>query len=96
MFYVDLVFLVLGPIVGKTIVKEISGISDKSYRSEDETFSDAVTEFSDSGISPGLEEHPEGVKSLRSNVKRVDDELLKADSTGGIYARSMASQMCCI
>ncbi|XP_009601419.1 uncharacterized protein [Nicotiana tomentosiformis] len=76
------------PIVGKTIVKEISGISDKSYRSEDETFSDAVTEFSDSGISPGLEEHPEDVKSLRSNVKRVDDELLKADSTGGISGSS--------
>ncbi|XP_009769780.1 uncharacterized protein [Nicotiana sylvestris] len=71
------------PIVGKTIVKEISGISDKSYRSEDETFSDAVTEFSDSGISPGLEERPEGVKNLSTNVKRVDDELLKTDSTGG-------------
>nr|XP_016436389.1 PREDICTED: uncharacterized protein LOC107762537 isoform X2 [Nicotiana tabacum] len=71
------------PIGGKTIVKEISGISDKSYRSEDETFSDAVTEFSDSGISPGLEERPEGVKSLSTNVKRVDDELLKANSTGG-------------
>ncbi|XP_019235965.1 PREDICTED: uncharacterized protein LOC109216274 isoform X2 [Nicotiana attenuata] len=71
------------PIGGKTIVKEISGISDKSYRSEDETYSDAVTEFSDSGISPGLEECPEGVKNLSMNVKRVDDELLKADSIGG-------------
>nr|XP_016436390.1 PREDICTED: uncharacterized protein LOC107762537 isoform X3 [Nicotiana tabacum] len=76
------------PIGGKTIVKEISGISDKSYRSEDETFSDAVTEFSDSGISPGLEERPEGVKSLSTNVKRVDDELLKANSTGGISGSS--------
>ncbi|XP_019235966.1 PREDICTED: uncharacterized protein LOC109216274 isoform X3 [Nicotiana attenuata] len=76
------------PIGGKTIVKEISGISDKSYRSEDETYSDAVTEFSDSGISPGLEECPEGVKNLSMNVKRVDDELLKADSIGGISGSS--------
>ncbi|MCD7472187.1 hypothetical protein HAX54_013195 [Datura stramonium] len=67
----------------KTSVKDVGGIGDKSYRSEDETFSDAVTEFSDSGISPGLEERPEGVKNLNTNVKKSDDELLKADAIGG-------------
>ncbi|XP_049344464.1 uncharacterized protein LOC125808845 [Solanum verrucosum] len=71
------------PIGKKTSVKDGSS-GDKSYRSEDETFSDAVMEFSDSGISPGMEERPEGVKSLNTNVKKVDDELLKADAIGGI------------
>ncbi|XP_060181938.1 uncharacterized protein LOC132611534 isoform X1 [Lycium barbarum] len=55
--------------------------SVKSYRSEDETYSDAVTEFSDSGISPGMEERPE-------SFKKIDDELLKADATGGISGSS--------
>ncbi|XP_055813947.1 uncharacterized protein LOC129883323 [Solanum dulcamara] len=71
------------PIGRKTSVKDGSS-GDKSYRSEDETFSDAVTEFSDSGISPGMEEPLEGVKSMNINVKKVDDELMKADSIGGI------------
>uniref|UniRef100_A0A0V0IWW6 Putative dentin sialophosphoprotein-like n=1 Tax=Solanum chacoense TaxID=4108 RepID=A0A0V0IWW6_SOLCH len=31
-----------------------------------------------------MEERPEGVKSLNTNVKKVDDELLKADAIGGI------------
>ncbi|XP_015088046.1 uncharacterized protein LOC107031257 [Solanum pennellii] len=71
------------PIGKKTSVKNGSS-GDKSYRSEDETFSDAFMEFSDSGISPGMEERPESVKSLNMNVKKVDDELLKADAIGGI------------
>ncbi|CAN4120867.1 unnamed protein product [Withania somnifera] len=67
----------------KTNVKDVSSIGDKSYRSEDETFSDAVTEFSDTGISPGMEERLEGVKSLDTNVKKVVDELLNANAIGG-------------
>lgn len=71
------------PIGKKTSVTD-GNSGDKSYRSEDETFSDAVMEFSDSGTSPGMEERPEGVKSLNTNVERIDDELLKADAIGGI------------
>lgn len=67
----------------KTSVKDVGSSGDKSYRSEDETFSDAVMEFSDCGISPGMEECPEGVKSLNTNVKKVVDELLNADAIGG-------------
>lgn len=74
--------LVLGPIGKKISVKNGSS-GDKSYRSEDETFSDAFMEFSDSGISPGMEERLESVKSLNMNVKKDDDELLKGDAIGG-------------
>ncbi|KAL3329384.1 hypothetical protein AABB24_036464 [Solanum stoloniferum] len=70
--------------IGKKISVKDGSSGDKSYRSEDETFSDAVMEFSDSGSSPGMEGRPEGVKSLNTNVKKVDDELLKADAIGGI------------
>lgn len=38
--------------------KPSGGIGEKSNRSEDEFFSDAVTEFSDTGFSPGIEERP--------------------------------------
>ncbi|KAM3357111.1 putative protein isoform X1 [Capsicum galapagoense] len=67
----------------KTSVKEVGGIGDKSYRSEDETFSDAVTEFSDCGINLVMEERPEGVKSLNTNVQKIDDDV-KANAIGGI------------
>lgn len=36
-------------------------------------FSDAVTEFSDSGYSPGNEEHLEGVKELNEHVDSIAD-----------------------
>ncbi|TMW86663.1 hypothetical protein EJD97_021041 [Solanum chilense] len=70
--------------IGKKISVKNGSSGDKSYRSEDETFSDAFMEFSDSGISPGMEERPESVKVLNMNVKKVDDELLKADAIGGM------------
>lgn len=46
-------------LVGKSDCEKPSGgIGEKSNRSEDEFFSDAVTEFSGSGFSPGIEERP--------------------------------------
>ncbi|KAJ8530780.1 hypothetical protein K7X08_023661 [Anisodus acutangulus] len=66
--------------------------SVKSYQSEDETFSDAVTEFPDSGISPGMEERPGSVKHLSTNVIKIDDELLKANATGDISGSSNDTQ----
>lgn len=53
-------------------------------------FSDAVAEFSDSGISPGSEEQLEDVKEFEKNVQKtvVDDDIysigtLKADADCG-------------
>jgi hypothetical protein len=40
----------------------------KSSRSEDELFSDAVTEFSDNAVSPLLEERLKSVKQLDKNA----------------------------
>lgn len=54
-------------------------------------FSDAVTEFSDSGFSPGIEEPLEGVKELDKNVPitvlgdRGGFQLLKDDAIAGEY-----------
>lgn len=62
------------------------GVGGRSSRSEDEVFSDAVTEFSDSGCSPGIEEPLEGVKELDKNVQRTVEgdrggfQLLKVDA----------------
>lgn len=56
----------------------ISGrIGEKSPKSEDDVFSDAVTDFSDSGFSPKLEEHVESVGELGKNLeqKSVEDDL---------------------
>lgn len=99
-------FGVLGPNDKKTSVKEVGDIGDKSYRSEDETFSDAVTEFSDCGINLVMEERPEGVKSLNTNVQKIDDDV-KSNAIGGkhqgkwsfmfIYVEDqMVSQVCCV
>ncbi|KAG5588826.1 hypothetical protein H5410_049260 [Solanum commersonii] len=70
--------------IGKKLSVKDGSSGDKSYRSEDETFSDAVMEFSDSGIISGMEERPEGVKCLNTNVNKVDDELMTADAIEGI------------
>ncbi|CAA2933734.1 to-interacting 1 [Olea europaea subsp. europaea] len=64
------------------------GASEKSNRSEDEMFTDAVAEFSDSGVSPGLDERLESV-SDKSVEKGVVDELnsnqlMKSDETAKI------------
>lgn len=57
-------------------------------------FSDAVAEFSDSGISPGSEEQLEDVKELEKTVKKtVDDDIystgtLKVDADCGKHDMS--------
>ncbi|XP_011084139.1 uncharacterized protein LOC105166467 isoform X1 [Sesamum indicum] len=59
-----------------------SGAGEKSNRSEDDVFSDAVTEFSDSGISPRLEERFESVRGLdkRMEQKSVEGDLYRTES----------------
>ena len=47
------------------------GIGERSNRMEDEVFSDAVTEFSDSGISPGIEQVLEDARESITNVEKV-------------------------
>ncbi|XP_017236351.1 uncharacterized protein LOC108209769 [Daucus carota subsp. sativus] len=62
--------------------RSIAGVGERSYRSEDEVFADAVAEFSDSGMSPASEERQlEDVKELEKNVSMtvVDDDVF---STG--------------
>ncbi|KAK1356403.1 hypothetical protein POM88_049659 [Heracleum sosnowskyi] len=78
--------------------RSIAGIGERSYRSEDEVFSDAVAEFSDSGMSPGSEEQLEDVKELEKNVQKtvVDDDIysigtLKVDADSD-SANPMGSQ----
>ncbi|KAA8548343.1 hypothetical protein F0562_000027 [Nyssa sinensis] len=54
---------------------------------KDELFSDAVTEFSDSGRVQGLEEHLEGGRQLDKNVEKIVEgdwgtsQFLKVDAT---------------
>ncbi|KAK6161622.1 hypothetical protein DH2020_005003 [Rehmannia glutinosa] len=56
------------------------GVGWKSNRSEDDVYSDAVTEFSDSGISPRLEERFE---SVSTNVdKNTEQKSLEGDLYG--------------
>ncbi|KAL0382872.1 UNVERIFIED_CONTAM: hypothetical protein Scaly_0574500 [Sesamum calycinum] len=59
-----------------------SGAGEKSNRSEDDVFSDAVTEFSDSGISPRLEERFESVRGLDKSMeqKSVEGDLYRTES----------------
>ncbi|XP_027081855.2 uncharacterized protein, partial [Coffea arabica] len=59
------------PKMEKGSVKEVgsgAGIGLKSSKSEDDVFSDAVTEFSDSGISPSIEERLESVREVDNTV----------------------------
>ena len=76
--------------------RSIAGVGERSYRSEDEVFADAVAEFSDSGISPASEEQLEDVKELEKNVSTtvVDDDVfstgtLKLDDVCGKKDRVM-------
>ncbi|KAK4435809.1 hypothetical protein Salat_0744400 [Sesamum alatum] len=59
-----------------------SGAGEKSNKSEDDVFSDAVTEFSDSGISPRLEERFESVRGLDKSMeqKSVEGDLYGSES----------------
>ncbi|PIN19072.1 hypothetical protein CDL12_08241 [Handroanthus impetiginosus] len=58
------------------------GVGGKSNKSEDDMFSDAVTEFSDSGISPHLEEQFKSVRGVDKSVeeKSVESDLYPNDS----------------
>lgn len=55
-------------------------IGDKSNKSEDDVYSDAVTDFADSGVSPRLEEHFESAKELN---KSMDQKGVEGDLHGG-------------
>ncbi|KAK2980441.1 hypothetical protein RJ640_013995 [Escallonia rubra] len=59
--------------IEKRSTKEMvnGGVGELSNRSEDEVFSDAVTEFSDSGFSPATGEKSEGIKELDKDVKKT-------------------------
>ncbi|KAL3619948.1 hypothetical protein CASFOL_034860 [Castilleja foliolosa] len=64
------------------------GVGARSNKSEDDVFSDAVTEFSDSGISPRLEERFESVRELDTILeqKRLEahlngNETINVDTT---------------
>ncbi|KAI4344904.1 hypothetical protein L6164_012086 [Bauhinia variegata] len=60
-------------VLEKGINEKGSGkIGDKLNRSEDEVFSDAVADFSDSGLSPGIEERFHESSDSAINVETVD------------------------
>ncbi|KAA8527881.1 hypothetical protein F0562_035250 [Nyssa sinensis] len=79
------------PKIDNRSIKEISsgGIGERSNRSEDEVFSDAVAEFSESGFSPGprFEERLEGGIELDKNMEKIVEgdpgtsQLVKVDAT---------------
>lgn len=74
------------------------GVGGKSNRSEDDVFSDAVTEFPDSGISPRLEERFDNVrgldKSIEQKVLEGDSGLVKVDETAGKYLKACMFESC--
>lgn len=55
-------------------------VGDKSNKSEDDVYSDAVTDFSDSGISPSLETRFE---SVREPNKIMEQKGVEGDLHGG-------------
>ncbi|VFQ79268.1 unnamed protein product [Cuscuta campestris] len=70
-------------IEGKSL-KEVAGSCQSATRSEDEHFSDAMAEFSDSGLSPGMDEGSEVVRKLVRDVEKFEEEgdgLLKVDAS---------------
>lgn len=54
--------------------KPSGGIGEKSNRSGDELFSDAVTEFSDCGFSPGIEERPKDATVAATDVRKSSEK----------------------
>lgn len=88
----------------KGITKELGGSGGtgllRSCKSEDEVFSDAVTEFSDSGIGPSMEERLERVGQLEKNVGKElvyelnDSQQTKDDGTDGKQLMSPAILHC--
>lgn len=49
------------------------GVGERSNRSEDEVFSDAVAEFLDGGSARGIEEHPQDVKEPATKVETISE-----------------------
>lgn len=56
--------------------KRRSGIGERSNRSEDDVFSDAVTEFPDGGFTPGTEEKLMGARAAVTRVASVNETEL--------------------
>lgn len=77
------------------------GESGKSNKSEDDVFSDAAMEFSDSGISPQLEAHFDSVresgKSSEHNTGMDGDvygnEELEIKETAGKHMKDLFSML---
>ncbi|KAL6527978.1 hypothetical protein OROHE_014928 [Orobanche hederae] len=63
-----------------------SGVGVMSNKSEDDVFSDAVTEFSDSGISPRLEDRFESVRDKSMEHKRLEADLSGSESLNVVDA----------
>ncbi|KAL6582179.1 hypothetical protein OROMI_006193 [Orobanche minor] len=63
-----------------------SGVSVMSNKSEDDVFSDTVTEFSDSGISPRLEDRFESVRDKSMEHKRLEADLCGSESLNVVDA----------
>ncbi|XP_073048768.1 uncharacterized protein [Primulina eburnea] len=67
------------PTIEKSNVKESNsdgGVRLRSYKSEDDVFSDAVTDFSESGISPSLEER---IEVIREDDKKIEQKSVEGD-----------------
>nr|XP_043632677.1 uncharacterized protein LOC122603896 [Erigeron canadensis] len=76
------------PKIEKLTVKESGsgsgGIYERSNKSEEDIFSDAVTEFSDTGVSPGVEHRSKDpIKLLDSSIEvhEVDDNFEVSETT---------------
>lgn len=83
-----------GPNLVKKNAEGSGRVGEKSNKSEDDVFSDAVTDFSDIGISPRLEERFENVRELDKSMehKSVQGDLygsgsLKVDVTAGEHLK---------
>ncbi|XP_057773205.1 uncharacterized protein LOC130992548 [Salvia miltiorrhiza] len=68
------------PNIVKKDAEKSSGVGEKSAKSEDDVFSDAAMDFSDSGISPKLEARFESVRELG---KSSEDKSVELD--GDLY-----------
>lgn len=65
--------------------KHSSGISKRSNRLEEELFSDAVEEFIDSGLSPGLQHNLEFERMLDEKDRTVFFSFKDSAVTGMLF-----------
>ncbi|KAK3034157.1 hypothetical protein RJ639_034653, partial [Escallonia herrerae] len=81
--------------IEKRSIKEMvsGGVGELSNRSEDEVFSDAVTEFSDSGFSPATGEKSEEIKELDKDVKKTVVVDLDASQSFKVDATSDTTKL---